>query len=89
MIQNVRRYQPVQPGQPAGRPEHFKNKRSTFTQKVMVFLGIRNDRLFGFAFLDGGKITGRKYKQLLVRTALPDLRAGNGGTLQGLVWQQV
>ena len=93
MIQNVRRYQPrkgsVQPGQPAGRPEHFKNKRSTFSQKVMVFLGIRDNLLFGFTFLDNGKVTGLLYKKLLVRTALPELRAGNAGTLQGLTWQKV
>ena len=55
----------------------------------MVFLGIKNDRLFGFTFLDNGKLDGKKYKNLLVRTALPEVRATNGGTLDGVWWQQV
>ena len=89
---NVRRYQPLKGSVPvdqaAGRPEHFLYKKSTFTQKVMVFLGIRDNHLFGFTFLEGGKVNGQRYKQLLVRKALPDLRAGNGGSLDQLTWTQ-
>ena len=88
--QNVRRYQPlkgsVPAGQAAGRPDHFIIKRSTFTPKVMVFLGIMDNTLFGNTFLDGGKVTGLRYKNLLVSRAIPDIRAGNGGSLEQLAW---
>ena len=75
--------------EPAGRSAHFTHQKSTYTKKVMVFLGIRDDKLFGFTFLDNGKLTGQKYKQLLVRNALPEVRNGNGGSLDELWWQQV
>ena len=41
--QNVRRYAPrkgsLQPGQLQGRPPNFRHTKSTFSSKVMVFLG--------------------------------------------------
>ena len=90
--QNVRRYAPrkgsVAAGMAQGRPGHFRHQNSTFSPKVMVFLGLRgNGTFFGYTLL-AGNMNGAAYHNLLQRRALPDLRAGNGGNLNGLTWQQ-
>lgn len=91
--QNVRRYAPrkgsLPAGQRQGRPRHFRQQRTNFPQKVMVFLGVRgNGTLFGYTKVEGGSLTSQRYHALLQHRALPDVRAGNGGTLDGLSWQQ-
>ena len=91
--QNVRRYAPRQgtraQGTAQGRPDHFREKVPTFSQKVMVLLGVRGDGpLFGYTQYVWQSLNADRYHQLLVRTALPDLRQGNNGTLDGLTWQQ-
>ena len=90
--QNVRRYAPrkgsVPAGQAQGRPNHFRHQKSTFSPHVMVFLGLRgNGTLFGYSKLEGG-LNSRAYHNLLQHRVLPSVRATNGGTLQGLTWQQ-
>ena len=90
--QNVRRYAPKKGSVPAGmaqgRPAHFRHQNSTFAPKVMVFLSVRgNGTLFGYTQL-AGTLNGAGYHNLLQRRALPDVRAGNGGNLDGLTWTQ-
>jgi len=90
--QNVRRYVArkgtVPAGQRQGRPAHFRQQTATFPQKVMVFLGVRgNGELFGYTKI-GGSLDSQGYHAILQHRALPDLRASNGGTLDGLTWQQ-
>ena len=54
----------------------------------MVFLGLKGDgSLFGYTKLQGG-MNSQAYHTLLQHRVLPEVRAGNGGTLQGLTWQQ-
>ena len=90
--QNVRRYAPrkgsLPAGQLQGRPNHFRQQNSTFSPHFMVFLGLRGDgTLFGYTKLEGG-MNSQAYHNLLQYRVLPQVRAGNGGTLQGLTWQQ-
>ena len=90
--QNVRRYAPrkgsLPAGQLQGRPNHFRHQKSTFSPHVMVFLGLKGDgTLFGYTKLQGG-MNSQAYHTLLQHRVLPEVCAGNGGTLQGLTWQQ-
>lgn len=90
--QNVRRYAPrkgsLPAGQRQGRPGHFRHQKTNFPQKVMVFLGVRgNGTLFGYTKIEGS-LNSQRYHSLLQNRVLPEVRAGNGGTLQGLTWQQ-
>ena len=56
----------------------------------MVFLGVRGDgTLFGYTQLVGENVNSESYHRILQHRALPNLRAGNGGDLARLVWQQV
>ena len=55
----------------------------------MVFLGLRGDgATFSLKFMEQGKINSDTYYKLLSYTCIPELNVGNGGTLQGLWWQQ-
>ena len=55
----------------------------------MVFLGVRgNGTLFGYSKIQGGSLNSQRYHTLLQHTVPPEVRAGNGGTLDGLTWQQ-
>ena len=90
--QNVRRYVPrkgtLPAGQRQGRPAHFRQQKTNFPQKVMVFLGVKGDgSLFGYTKIQGS-LNSPGYHALLQHRALPDLRQGNGGTLVGLHWMQ-
>ena len=90
--QNVRRYVPrkgtLPAGQRQGRPAHFRQQKTNFPQKVMVFLGVKGDgSLFGYTKIQGS-LNSPGYHALLQHRALPDLRQGNGGTLDGLHWMQ-
>jgi hypothetical protein len=54
----------------------------------MVFLGVRgNGTLFGYNQLRRN-MNEAEYHRVLQHNALPDLRDGNGGDLERLVWQQ-
>ena len=54
-----------------------------------MFLGVRgNGTLFGYTKIEGGSLTSQRYHALLQHRVLPEVRAGNGGTLNGLTWQQ-
>ena len=91
--QNVKRYCPrkgsLPAGQRQGRPGHFRQQMTNFPQKVLVFVGVRgNGTLFGYTKIEGGSLTSQRYHALLQHRVLPEVRAGNGGTLNGLTWQQ-
>ena len=91
--QNVRHFAPrkgsLPAGQRQGRPGHFRQQKTNFPQKVLVFLGVRgNGTIFGYTKIEGGSLNSQRNHSLLQNRMLPDVRAGNGGTLQGLTWQQ-
>ena len=88
--QNVRRYAPHRAADPVngGRPEHFTVDKPTFSQKLMVFCGIRRVGTFGLKFYQNQTMDGRAYHTLLQYHVLPDLRQWNGGRLDRLVWTQ-
>ena len=88
--QNVRRYAPLKSHHnDGGRPEHFALRTTNAPAKTMVFLGLRgNGTSFSLKFMDEGKIDGDRYYKLIRYTCVPELKAGNGGTLDGLWWQQ-
>ena len=88
--QNVRRYAPLKAHHDnGGRPEHFVRRTTNYPAKTMVFLGLKgNGTSFSLKFMDDGKINGDKYFRLIRYTCIPDLKAGNGGSLTDLWWQQ-
>ena len=88
--QNVRRYAPLKSSDPVngGRPDHFAVDQPTFSPKLMVFCGMKRDGTFGLKFYRNENMTGASYHQLLQYDVLPQLRAWNGGNLDGIFWQQ-
>ena len=54
----------------------------------MVFCGMKRDGTFGLKFYRNENMTGASYHQLLQYDVLPQLRAWNGGNLDGIFWQQ-
>ena len=88
--QNVRRYAPLKSGDPVngGRPDHFAVDQPTFSPKLMVFCGMKRDGTFSLKFFRNENVTGASYHRLLQFHALPQLRAWNGGNLDGIFWQQ-
>ena len=78
--QNVRRYS--EKGQ--GTPEHFVEEKPTYSPKLMVFCGLRKDGTFGLKFWRSPEtIDGQRYHSLLQYHVLPEVRAHNGGNLDG------
>ena len=72
-----------------GRPDHFVHRTTNYPTKLKVFLGLKGDgSTFSLKFLDQGKITSESYYKLLRYNSIPKLKAGNGGTLDDLWWQQ-
>ena len=88
--QNVRCYAPLKSSDPinGGRPDHFAVDHPTFSQKLMVFCGMKRDGTFCLKFFRNENLTGATYHRLLQYHALPQLRAWNGGNLDGIYWQQ-
>ena len=89
--QNVRRYAPkkVRGGDEGGRPKNFRYKTSKFPAKVMVFLGVHGSgNTWGLKLYRNETIDGDEYHRLLRYTAIPALKVINGGTLDGMYWQQ-
>ena len=89
-FQNVRCYAPLKSSDPinGGRPDHFAVDHPTFSQKLMVFCGMKRDGTFCLKFFRNENLTGATYHRLLQYHALPQLRAWNGGNLDGIYWQQ-
>ena len=84
--QNVRRYAPLRGTDPlGGRPDHFTVDKPTFSEKLMVFCGIRRDGTFGLKFYRNKNMDGRTYHSLLQYHVLPDLRQWNGWSLNRFV----
>ena len=83
--QNVRRYCLKKTADPVngGRPAHFTVDHPTFSPKLMVFCGLKQDGTFGLKFYRNESMDGAKYKALLQYHCLPELRRGNGGNLDG------
>ena len=80
--QNVRRYAPLKTSDPAGgRPDHFMVEKPTFTQKLMVFCGIKRDGTFSLRIYRNETLTGPSYHALLQHRVFPELRNWNGGNL--------
>ena len=88
--QNVRKYAPLKSSDPVngGRPDHFAVDQPTFSPKIMVFCGMKRDGTFSLKFFRNENVTGASYHRLLQFDALPQLRAWNGGNLDGIFWQQ-
>ena len=84
------RYAPLKSDDPVngGRPDHFAVEEPTFSPKLMVFCGIKRDGTFGLKFYRNENMTGASYHRLLQFDVLPQLRAWNGGNLDGIFWQQ-
>ena len=53
----------------------------------MVFLGIWNGQLFGYTVLEG-RVTHQMYRNHVLNVCIPELKALNNGTLEGIYWQQ-
>ena len=67
--------------------EHYGNKKKIVTN-VHPCSGLRGDgTLFGYTKIQG-TLNSQAYHNLLQYRVLPEVRAGNGGTLAGLTWQQ-
>ena len=83
--QNVRRYCLKKTADPVngGRPAHFTLDTPTYSPKLMVFCGLRQDGTFGLKFYRDETMDGPKYHSLLQYTVLPELREWNGGDLEG------
>ena len=64
-----------------GRPDHFLVEKPTFTQKLMVFCGIKRDRTFSLRIFRNKTMTGPSYHALLQHRVFPELRNWNGGNL--------
>ena len=65
------------------------HKTTNFPKKLMVFLGLRGDgSSFSLKFMNQGTITSDSCYKLLRFNCIPQLKAGNEGTLGGLWWQQ-
>ena len=59
-----------------------------FVTNVHPCSGLRGDgTLFGYTKIQG-TLNSQAYHNLLQYRVLPEVRAGNGGTLAGLTWQQ-
>ena len=87
--QNVRRYALLSSdNENSGRPAHFVVEKPTFSPKLMVFCGLRKDGVFGLKFYQNKTMTGPEYHKLLQYDVFPELRDLNGGSLDGLWWQQ-
>jgi inhibitor of nuclear factor kappa-B kinase subunit alpha len=88
--QNVRRYAPLKSSVPinGGRPDHFALDKPTFSEKLMVFCGMKNDGTFGLKFYRNISMNGQRYHSLLQYHVLPGLKAWNNGNLDNLWWQQ-
>ena len=71
-----------------GRADHFAVDQPTFSPKLMVFCGMKRDGTFCLKFFRNENVTGASYHRLLQFHALPQLRAWNGGNLDGVFWQQ-
>ena len=83
--QNVRRYSLKKTADPVngGRPAHFTVDTPTFSPKLMVFCGLKQDGTFGLKFYRNEAMNGPGYHALLQYHVLPELRQGNGGDLEG------
>ena len=88
--QNTRRYAEKKTSnrEEGGRPEHLTENHPTFSQKLMVYAGMKRDGTFGLTFYRNESMNGTKYKRLLQYKVLPELREWNGGNLDGIWWQQ-
>ena len=72
-----------------GRPDHFAQDHPVYSLKLMVFAGITSKgKIFGLKIYRNQSMTGPVYHSLLHHQALPDLRANNGGNLDGFTWTQ-
>ena len=89
--QNVRRYakKKTKGVDQGGRPANFKHQTSKYPAKVMVFLGVHGSgQTWGLKLYQNETIDGAAYYSLLRYTAIPALKRINGGTLDGMYWQQ-
>jgi hypothetical protein len=89
--QNVRRYakRKTRGVEEGGRPANFRHTHSKYPQKVMVFLGVHGSgSTWGLKFYQNQIIDGAEYYKLLRYTAIPQLKVINGGSLEGMTWQQ-
>ena len=58
-----------------GRPQHFIHRTTNFPKKTKVFLRLRGDgTTFSLKFLDGGKIDGAAYNNLLRYNCVPQFK---------------
>ena len=57
-----------------GRPDHFLVEKPTFTQRLMVFCGIKRDRTFSLRIYRNKTMTGPSYHALLQHRVFPELR---------------
>ena len=88
---NVRRYATLKISDPVngGRPDHFAQDHPVKSPHLMVFAGITGrGQVFVLKVYKGETMTGPAYHSLLQYTVLPQLKAQNGGTLDGLTWTQ-
>ena len=89
--QNVRRYakRKTRGVEQGGRPANFRHTHTKYPKKYMVFLGVHGSgRTWGLKFYENETIDGAEYYRLLRYNAIPQLKAINGGTLQGMPWQK-
>ena len=88
--QNVRKYAEKKTSnrEEGGRPDNLALETPTFSQKLMVFAGMKRDSTFGLTFYRNESMNGERYHRLLQQTVLPELREWNGGNLDIVWWQQ-
>ena len=70
-----------------GLADKLLHQTDKFPSKLMVFLGTCAGRVFGVKFIQGSS-NSRKYQQHVKEVCIPELREINGGSLEGLTWQQ-
>ena len=87
---NIRRYSQTKVYDPVsgGRPDHFVHEKPTFSAKLMVFCGLKQDGTFGLKFYRNVSMDGPMYHSLLQYHVLPELRTSNNGNLNNLWWTQ-
>ena len=87
---NVVKYAPTKRSNPeeGGHPENHVHDTPKFDKQIMVFCGVNVDGTFGYHTWVNHKVCGKDYHYVLQYKCLPQLRAWNGGNLDGLTWCQ-